>query len=448
MTASEPSKTAWSRRDLVRSGAAALALPLVAASCASTASRTRTPFAPRVDKRLKIGLVGCGGRGTGAAVQALRADPNTVLWAMSDVFGDRMESSLQGVASELGAEAAARVQVPAERRYLGFDSYHQVMDDPEVDVVILTSYPHFRPAQLAAAVAAGKHVFAEKPLAVDGPGVRSVLASAELAKQKRLACLIGFCWRHHDGMRATFDALHDGVIGDVESVHTTYHTSTLSRRPRQSGWSDVEFQMRNWWHFCWISGDHIVEQAVHSIDRLAWAMGDVWPTRVTCLGGRAARNGPEHGDVYDHFAAIYEYADGRRGFHTCTQIDGTPSDNTDYVTGTQGRASINGWNPESFVFLDRKGAERWRYKGENRDMYQNEHDELFASIRGGYPINDCVQGAHSTLMAIMARMAAYSGQVVTWEQALQSQEVLGPSRYALESLPVRDVPIPGKTPLA
>lgn len=443
----QPPESSYSRRDIVKSGAA-LALPLVVAGCAASAPGAKTPFAPRVTKQLKIGVVGCGGRGTGAAVQALRADPNTVLWAMADVFGDRMEGSLQGVATEMGESAAARVQVPPERRYLGFDSHRRVTDDPEIDVVLLTSYPHFRPAQLAAAVAAGKHVFAEKPLAVDGPGLRSVLASAELAKQKRLALLVGFCWRYHDGMRASFDALHDGAIGDVLSVHTTYHTGTLSRRPRRPEWSEMEFQMRNWWHFTWISGDHIVEQAVHSIDRLSWAMRDELPLRVNCLGGRAARSGPEHGDVYDHFAAVYEYADGRRGFHTCTQIDGTPSDNTDYVTGSDGRAAINGWNPESFVMLDRKGREEWRYKGENRDMYQNEHDQLFASIRGGYPIHDGVRGAHSTLMAIMARNAAYTGQTVTWEQALASQEVLGPASYALGDVPLREVPIPGKTPLA
>lgn len=447
MSETTPPDASWSRRELVRTGAA-LALPLVVAGCAATSAKQSKVFAPPVTKRLKIGVIGCGGRGTGAAVQALRADPNTVLWSMSDVFADRLESSVAGIAAELGPDAAARVQVPAERRHVGFDAYHRVTDDPEVDVVLLTSYPHFRPAHLAAAVAGGKHVFAEKPLAVDGPGLRSVLASAELAKQKQLALLVGFCWRYHDGMRATFDALHDGAIGDVESVHTTYHTSTLSKRPRQPSWSEMEFQMRNWWHFAWISGDHIVEQAVHSIDRLSWAMRDALPTRVTCLGGRAARSGPEHGDVFDHFAAIYEYADGRRGFHTCTQIDGTPSDNTDYVTGSDGRAAINGWNPESFVMLDRKGRERWRYKGENRDMYQNEHDALFASLRGGYPIHDAVRGANSTLMAIMARMAAYSGQTVTWQQALESHEVLGPATYALGDVPKRDVPIPGKTPFA
>ncbi len=428
-------------------GAAALSAlaPVLAARHAHAAPREQqagTPFKGTI----RLGLIGCGGRGTGAAVQALRADPDTKLVAMGDVFADRLDTSLAGITEELADQAAARVDVPAERRFTGFDSYQKVID-AGVDVVLICGYPAFRPMQLAAAIAAGKHVFAEKPLAVDGPGIRSVLASAKAAKEKNLALLVGFCWRHNPGMKAAYQHLHSGGIGSVTNVHTTYLTSTLSKRPRKPEWSDMEFQMRNWWHFTWISGDHIVEQAVHSIDRLAWAMNDAIPTKVICLGGRAARSGPEHGNVFDHFAATFEYADGRRAHHTTRQIDGCPSDNTDYIEGTQGRATINGWAP-TYEFRDHAGGVTWKGTGtpeEASQMYQLEHDELFRSIRVGDPINDGERSANSCLMAIMARMAAYTGQTISWEQALNSKEELVPATLAFGPMPTPEVAIPGKT---
>lgn len=445
----------WSRRDFVRT-AGAMFVPISAASAAMAGqlpqpgaaqpAATPGPVIAPIDRVLRIGLIGCGGRGTGAAVQALRADKNTVLVAMSDVFADRLESSLAGVTEEMGDEAAARVQVPPERRYLGFDAYHQLLA-ADLDVVLICSYPAFRPAQLKAAIAAGKHVFAEKPLAVDGPGVRSVLESAAEAQRRNLGLLVGFCWRYNEGMRAAFGQVLNGGVGAVTSVHTTYHTGTLQKRPRKPEWSEVEFQMRNWWHFNWISGDHIVEQAVHSIDRLAWAMGDQPPARVNCLGGRAARSGPEHGNVFDHFAAVYEYADGRRAFHTCRQIDGCPSDNTDYIYGSDGVCTINGWVP-TYVIKSRGGLVAWKFDGDPEGagrMYQNEHDEFFAGLRAGRIINDAQRGAHSTLMAIMARMSAYTGQTITWDQALNSKESLVPEPLALGDLPAAPVPIPGQT---
>jgi predicted dehydrogenase len=441
------------RRSFVR--VAASALPGAAVLSALSSARQARALGPAPHASmpmsgpagtLRIGLIGCGGRGTGAAVQALRADANTTLVAMGDVFADRLDTSLAGITEELGDEAEARVDVPAERRFVGFDSYQKVID-AGVDVVLLCGYPAFRPAQLAAAIEAGKHVFAEKPLAVDGPGIRSVLASAKAAKDKNLALLVGFCWRHNPGMRAAYEHLHSGAIGQVTSVQTTYLTSTLSKRPRKPEWSDMEFQMRNWWHFAWISGDHIVEQACHSIDRLSWAMNDVTPARVVCLGGRAARSGPEHGDVFDHFAATFEYADGRRAHHTTRQIDGCPSDNTDYIEGTRGRAIINGWAP-TYEFRDHAGGVTWKGTGtpeEAAKMYQFEHDALFRSIREGSPINDGERSANSCLMAIMSRMAAYTGQTISWEQALHSQQDLVPASLAFGPMPAPEVAIPGKT---
>lgn len=443
-----PTPSDFSRRDFVRLAAAVAAVPVIAGCQGGSMAGKQTysaagPAIPR-SQILRIGLIGCGGRGTGAAVQALRADPNTTLVAMGDLFADRLASALEGVTKEMGDDAASRVQVLQERRFVGFDAYEKVIASG-VDVVLLTSYPVFRPAHLKAAVAAGKHVFAEKPVAVDAPGLRSVLESAAEAKQKGLALLVGFCWRYNDGMRAMFDKVNRGYLGEVRSVHTTYHTSTLSKRPRKQEWSDMEFQMRNWWHFTWISGDHVVEQAIHSIDRLSWAMGDRLPQKVTCLGGRAARSGPEHGNAYDHFAAIYEFDGGIRCFHSCRQIDGCPSDNTDYIEGRSGYGVVNGWVP-TYAITSKRGNPVWAYDGPPiRDMYQVEHDELFASIRAGRPINDGERGARSTMLAMMARMAAYTGQTITWEQAMNSQESLTPATYAFGELAMPAIAVPGRT---
>ncbi|MCG3122386.1 MAG: Inositol 2-dehydrogenase/D-chiro-inositol 3-dehydrogenase [Phycisphaerales bacterium] len=444
-----PSNQSVSRREFVKTAGAvttAAALGgLVVPRAVSAAA-----YAGGADT-IKVGLVGCGGRGTGAAVQALAADPGVVLWAMGDVFKDRLDSAhalLSTPSDDMSKEAADRVKVE-DRRFVGFDSYKQVIDSG-VDVVLLCSYPCFRPRDLKYAIEKGKHVFAEKPVAVDAPGIRSVLDTARAAKTANLAILVGFCWRFNASMREAFKHVHDGTLGEVTSVHTTYHSGTLSKRPRQANWSELEFQMRNWWHFCWLSGDHIVEQAVHSVDRLAWAMGDRMPRSVQCLGGRAARSGEEHGDVFDHFSAIYDYDNGVRCFHSCRQIDKCPSDNRDYVFGTKGNGVIDGWSGQS-PMKSRDGKVLWEGKGTSADvgkMYFDEHKELFASIRAGTPINDCERGANSVMMAIMARMAAYTGQTVSWEQALNSKLSLVPETLSWDmTLPAVKVPVPGVTPL-
>ena len=399
----------------------------------------------RADSALKIGFIGCGGRGTGAAVQALNADSNAVLTAMGDVFESRIENSLKNLTQHFGETAAQRVRVEKSRQFVGFDAYQKVIDS-DVDVVILTTPPGFRPMHLKAAIEAGKHVFCEKPVAVDAPGIRSVLESARLANEKKLAIVCGFCWRYSDAERMAFKKVADGEIGDVITVHSTYHTSTLGKRPRKPEWTDMEFQLKNWWHFNWLSGDHLVEQACHSVDRLAWATGDKTPLKCVALGGRAARSGPEHGNVFDHFTVIYEYDDGRRAFLTTTQIDNTPADNTDYIYGREGSIEVCGFKPLHFM-KDRAGKEVWRYNGPYNDMYQTEHNELFASIRAGEPINDGEWMAHSTMMAIMGRMAAYTGQMITWEQAMKSEENLLPTLDVMRfgDLPVAPVPVPGVT---
>jgi predicted dehydrogenase len=385
---------------------------------------------------IKIGLVGCGGRGTGAAVNALRADRNVKLTAMGDTFRDRMEGSLAALRRE--GDLAAKIDVPQERQFTGFNAYQQVIASG-VDVVLLCTPPHFRPAQLRAAVQANKHVFAEKPVAVDGPGVRSVLATTEEARRRHLSIVSGLCWRYDNGMRETFRRIHDGGVGDIVAMQCVYNTHTPWVRRRQPGWSDMEWQVRNWPFFTWLSGDFNTEQHVHSLDKMAWALRDQYPVRAVGTGGRQQRTGPEYGHIYDHFAIVYEYANGIKAFSYCRQQEGCAVEVKDYIMGSQGRCDV----------MDHviTGRTPWRYtRAQARrdiDMYQAEHNALFASIRSGNPINNGEYMAKSTLMAILGRMAAYTGQVVTWEQALNSTQDLTPPRYEWGPLPVAPVAIPG-----
>jgi predicted dehydrogenase len=298
---------------------------------------------------------------------------------------------------------------------------------------------------LKAAVEAGKHVFTEKPMATDAPGVRSVLASVEEAKKRHLAVVAGFCWRYNLAERAAFEKILAGEMGDVRAYYGTYLTGLLWSKARQPNWTDVEWQLRNWLYFTWLSGDHYVEQAVHTVDKMCWAMKDEPPVKCVALGGRQVRTAPEYGHIYDHFAVSYEYASGARGFVFARQHAGCASDNSDTIDGTQSTARILGFGGPPAI-RDLKGELVWRYRGPRPDMYQVEHNELFASIRAGKPINDGVWMAHSTMAGIMGRMAAYTGQEITWEQALNSQEDLFPKNLSLDqSLPVPPVAMPGVT---
>jgi myo-inositol 2-dehydrogenase/D-chiro-inositol 1-dehydrogenase len=390
---------------------------------------------------LKVGLIGCGGRGTGAASQALSADKNVALTAMGDAF----ESQLDGAHKALVKDHNDKVKVEADKRFVGLDAFQKVIDSG-VDVVVLATPPGFRPQHLKAAIDAGKHVFCEKPCATDAPGVRSVLASAELAKKKNLALVAGFCWRYNLAEQALFQRIHDGAIGDVRVFYGTYYTSPVKPMPpasqRPPGMSDVEWQIRNWYNFVWLGGDGLVEQAVHAVDWMAWAFKDVPPLKALAVGGRQI---PAHGgNIYDHFEVNYEYPEGARGFLGCRQITHCANDNTATIYGTKGTAREMAFGP-SFI----KGENNWRFSGERPNMYQIEHNELFASIRKGTPINNGVRLAHSTLAAIMGRMAAYTGEEVTWEQALNSEERLVPEHleWNMEH-PVPPIAMPGQNKLA
>lgn len=421
-----------SRRSFLKTSSAALAAGAVAAPFLSFPQKA---FAQNSDT-LKVGLVGCGGRGSGAALQAMNADKNVMLTAMGDVFEDRLNTSLKN----LKTSAGEKVQVTPETSFIGLDSYQRVIDSG-VDVVLLATPPGFRPTHLKAVIDAGKHVFCEKPMATDAPGLRSVLESAEKAREKKLAVMSGFCWRSNYGERAIMERIHDGQIGEPMGLYNTYNTGPIWVRPRRPGQTDLEYQLRNWYYFAWLSGDHIVEQAVHSLDKMAWAMKDVPPVRCVAHGGRQVRTGPEYGHIFDHFSVVYDYANGARGFHFSRQQAGCATDNSDYIIGTDGIAKIKAFGP-----LEIEGENRWRFRGERPDMYQIEHNELFASIRAGEPINHGTWMAHSTLLALMGRMAAYTGQVITWEQALNSQEKLVPENLDWDmTLPVPPVAMPGQT---
>src|SRR5277367_5453400 len=302
---------ATSRRDFLKVGTA-----VVSGSLLGPLAMNAGAYAGGSDI-IRIGLVGCGGRGTGAAEQALAADPNVHLVALGDAFADRIESAHDRLQHR---STAARVQVPPERRFAGFDAYKHVIE--ACDVVLLATPPHFRAAHIKAAIAAGKHVFAEKPVAVDAGGVRSVIESCQLAEAKRLSVVSGLCWRYDLGMRATFAKIHEGAVGDIVTMQTSYDTHGLWNHPRQPGWSDMEWQIRNWLYFTWLSGDFNVEQHVHSLDKAAWIMGDEPPVRATGLGGRQVRTGEEWGHIFDHMAVIYEYANGTRLFSNCRQMGG------------------------------------------------------------------------------------------------------------------------------
>ena len=370
----------------------------LAAGAFSTSALLPTPHlvaAEGASDRLNCVQIGCGGRGSGAASQAINADPNVVLTAMGDAFEDQLQKSLQSLKTEHGE----KVKVESDKCFVGLDAYQKVINSG-VDVVLLATPPGFRPAHLKAAIDAGKHVFCEKPMATDAPGVRSVLESVKSAKEKNLSLVAGFCWRRDTA--------------------------------------------RHWYNFVWLSGDGYVEQCCHSVDKVAWGMKDQAPLKAVAVGGRQTPN--NQGNIFDHMFVVYEFPKDVRGFVGQRQVADTYSENSDYLMGSEGFGKIPGWQAPII-----KGKSNWRYHetGPKTDMYQIEHNELFASIRSGKPINDGEWMAQSTLMGLMGRMAAYTGQEVTWEQAMNSQEKLVPDNPDWNmKLEIAPMAMPGATKLS
>ncbi len=398
-------------------------------------------------QKLKIGFIGTGGRGTGAAVQALSADDNTVLHSVADVFQDRIDGALEQLAKD--KKVADKVDVPKDRQFVGLDGYKRVLDSG-VDVVLLTAPPGFRPLHLRAAIEAGKHVFAEKPMCVDAAGARHCQESLKMAEGKPLSIVAGFCWRYSPSRREAYKkVMEEGIIGDVVGVYATYYANYskphLAPSLRMDGMSDIEWQIRNWYNYTWLSGGGLVEQAVHSVDKIAWVMGDQPPLRCRATGGLAALQAG--GNIFDHYHVAFEYPNNVWCHLGSRKAPGCFNENADYVRGTKGTLVLGrGGDP---YIEDNDGKLLWRYRkpreGES-NMYQVEHDELFQAIRSGQHVNDGPRMINSSMMAIMGRMSAQTGKEVTWEEAMAANEDLFPGEENLswgQSYEPHAVPVPG-----
>lgn len=416
------------RRDFVRSAsaaAAAAALPAVAAH-----GQDSVP--------IKIGLVGCGGRGTTAAENCMRSSPNVHLVALGDIFPERLKKSrlfLGGI-----KDLKENFKVTDDACFTGFDAIKRVLDTG-VDLVLITTPPGFRPRYFELAVEAGKHCFLEKPVAVDSWGVRKVIEVGERARQKKLGVLAGTQYRHQVSFQETIKRIQEEkLIGEILGGVAYYNTGTLWHYPRKEGQSDMEYQIRNWLYYDWLSGDHIVEQHLHTIDVTDWVMGGR-PVRAVAVGGRQVRVEEEYGHIYDHFCVDYEYPNGAHVMSMTRQFANTDNHIGAYFTGTKGQA-----DPYTGLIIDHHGKVVWQYPGKPDifKAYVQEHGDLIASIRSGAPINEARQIAESTLTAIMGREAAYTGKSIEWNAILNAPMDFSPPQYEFGELPVRPVRKPGK----
>ena len=404
------------RRDFLKTTAATVAgLGIVGAMT--------TPVHAAGDDTLKIALIGCGNRGTGAVTQALRTKGSVKLWALADTFPDRVESCLRHVQREMkngneqSKEAPQQIDVPKDRQFVGLDAYRKVMESG-VDVVILAGPPGYRPLHFEHAIKSGKHVFMEKPVATDPAGIRRVLAAAEEAKKKNLKVGVGLQRRHQPSYIESIDRINNGEIGDLVALRCYWNGGPPAKTPFPRGdLSELEFQVRNWYFFDWLSGDHICEQHVHNIDVCNWIKG-AHPVEAQGMGGRQVRTGKEFGNIFDHHAVEYTYADGTKMFSQCRQILNTATLIAEAVHGTRGTATLNGTNAELFVGNQQKWKKGGGGKGYSNSAYQVEHDAFFDAIRNEKPHNEAEYGATSTMTAILGRMATYSGQRVKWDHAI------------------------------
>jgi myo-inositol 2-dehydrogenase / D-chiro-inositol 1-dehydrogenase len=420
------------RAFLKNAGAAA-----VATTIAARFDRLPGAYAAGSDE-IRVGLIGCGSRGTGAAMQAFQSSPGVRIVAMADAFQDRLDLSRKLLTDKVGAGMA----VTDDHCFVGLDAYEKLLASAtDVNYVILATPPGFRATHIKAAVAAGKNVFAEKPVAVDAFGVRTCLETYEEVKKKGLALVAGTQYRHFTPYLESIKRVHDGQIGKLIAGRCYYNTAGLWSKERQPSWSDLEFQMRNWLYYTWLSGDHIVEQFIHNLDTMVWAFG-ANPTRATGSGGRQVRTEPIYGHIYDHFAIDYEFADGAHCAAMCRQQDQTDKKIANEFVGTEGTAFVL---PQYYI----TGKQPWRLDTsvttDLANAYVQEHADLIASIRAGKPLNELKQVAETSLACIMGRMAAYTGKTVTWDEALASKESLMPTQLTWGPMPMPPVAMPGQT---
>jgi predicted dehydrogenase len=427
-----------SRRTFVQTSAGALAATLVIPTYAYAGGSAT----------IKVGLIGCGGRGTGGIVQSMRSAPEVELIALGDLLPERLDRAKQQIAAEIAKDPAlgAKYKVKDSMCFSGFDAYQKVLAT-DVDVVMLATPPGFRPLHLRAAVEAGKHIFAEKPVATDVAGIRHVLDTYDMAVKKGLGIGVGTQRRHHAGYIEVMNRLRDGAIGEVLNGQVYWNQGGLWSVEKKPEWTDSEWQIRNWLYFAWLSGDHIVEQHVHNIDVANWVMGST-PIRAVGVGGRQSRVAPVYGHIFDHFSIDFEYPNGVHITSMSRQIQGTRGRVGEWFQGSKGKAQTGESGPHR---IEGPNAYEWQRPEGFVQPMQQEHTDLIASIRAGRPRNDLKRIAESTLTAIMGREAAYTGQIVEWDALLKADQDIAPtalSQVSYGALEVPPVPVPGRTVLA
>jgi myo-inositol 2-dehydrogenase/D-chiro-inositol 1-dehydrogenase len=410
------------RRDFLKTST------LAAAGVAATQFTLQSAVYASGDDTVKVGLVGCGGRGTGAAGQALSTEGNVKLVGVADAFEDSARNVVKNLKNSLG-EKADRVTVKDENIFTGFDAYQKLIDSG-VDLVILATPPGFRPIHFEYAVKAGKNIFMEKPVAVDAPGVRQVLEANKIAKEKKLKVGVGLQRHHQAGYLETINRLKDGAIGDILALRVYWNGGGVwdPRLSRAQAKSEMEYQMRNWYYYNWLCGDHICEQHIHNLDVGNWLKGS-YPVKANGMGGRQVRTDKKYGEIYDHHYVEYEFADGTHMYSQCRHIPNCWNSVSEDATGSKGTVDISGYR------IRANGNDEWRYRGPNKNPYQVEHDDLFAAIRSGTEYNEADNGAMSTMTSILGRMCTYSGKVITMEDALASNISLMPKTFAWDADP-------------
>ena len=385
---------------------------------------------------LKVGLIGCGGRGTGAARDAVASSENVEISALGDLFEDRLDRSRSGLLDAIGEN----LKVTDETAFVGFDAYEKVLDT-DVDIVILATPPGFRPIHFRAAIEADKHVFMEKPVSVDVAGALEIMDTGKLATEKGLSVVAGTLYRRQNSFVEGVKRIHDGMIGEIVSAQEYYMTGPIWLRRRKPGMSDMEWQCRNWYYFTWLSGDHIVEQFVHNLDVINWVLQG-HPQSALAMGGRISRVDPSYGHIYDHFSVEYEYANGVKVEAKCRQIAECTTRNTNRIIGTKGVADLH---PGSAQIRSHGGEILYDHPERGNNGYVQEHADLIASIRSGTPINEAQQIAESTLTAVIGRESAYTGQAIAWDELLAANNDLVPRKFAFGDMPVPAVAEPGRT---
>ncbi len=438
-----------SRRRFLRNSS----LVIAGSAAAAAFPLARSVHAAGKDFEVKIGLIGCGGRGTGAVLDALGAATKVIypssgyhtedvaegtgferkdikVVALADLFEDRLTHCAEQLA-KLG------IKIPQESRFTGFDAYQKLLAVSDVTYVVLATPPHFRPMHLKAAIEAGKHVFMEKPVAVDVPGVKMVIEAGELAKQKQLGIVAGTQRRHLKSYQEAIKRIQDGAIGDIHTARCYWNGGEIWVIDRKPEWTDLEWQLRNWNYFTWLSGDHYAEQHVHNLDIMNWVLGSHPVKAVSGIGGRQVRTDKRFGNVYDHFAVEFEYPNGVRMFSQARQINGCDGKVEEAVVGTKGTSNCHS-------FIKPKTGSAWHFKGGDVNPYTQEHLDLIASIRGGQPLNEARNVAESTMTAVIGREATYSGKAVEWDVAMKSDKRLGPEKYEFGPYPTPEVAMPGR----